>query len=168
MAKPLRFWRRLLAVAALLAIPAPGWAQPEQPRPVATAVHFSFFSDLAVNLNDALIAAGRARRAKSQELFSTGAEEECFNRLTAAEREGWARAVDYFAEVVSPFDVNAREQILFRIEVMAGSDWATGNDRTFMAITRSMRAAARPPTSAVAGRSRMPATVAGSSTPRLC
>jgi hypothetical protein len=133
-----------VAVAALLALPADGSAQPEQPRAVATTPHFAFFSDLTVNLNDALIAAGRARRAKSQELFGTDPERACFDRLTAAERAGWARAVDYFAEIVTPFDVNAREQILFRIELMAGSEWATGNDRTFMAIAGSMRAAAMP------------------------
>jgi hypothetical protein len=134
----------LIAVTALLTLPAHGFAQPEQPRAVATTSHFAFFSDLAVNLNDALIAAGRARRAKSQELFGSGPEKACFDRLTAAERAGWARAVDYFAEIVTPFDVNAREQILFRIELMAGSDWATGDDRTFMAIARSFRAAAMP------------------------
>jgi hypothetical protein len=139
-----RDWSIFIAVAALLAFPAHGFAQPKQSRAVATTPHFVFFSDLTVNLNDALIAAGRARRAKSQELFGTGAEKECFDRLTAAERAGWARAVDYFAEIVTPFDVNAREQVVFRIELMAGDEWATGDDRTFMAIARSMRAAAMP------------------------
>jgi hypothetical protein len=133
----------LVAVAAL-AVPAVSSAQPAQSRAVATTPHFAFFSDLAANLNDALIAAGRARRAKSQELFTTGPEKACFDSLTAAERAAWARAVDYFAEIVAPAAVNAREQILFRIELMAGSEWATGADRKFMAIGRNMRAAAMP------------------------
>jgi len=135
----------IVVLAALLVLlPADGFAQPAQAPAVATTPHFAFFSDLAVNLNDALTAAGRARRAKSQELFDSGTEKACFDRLTAAERAGWARAVDYFAEIVTPFDVNAREQILFRIELMAGTEWATGDDRTFMTIARSMRAAAMP------------------------
>ncbi len=134
----------LITVAVLLALPASSLAQPERPGAVVTTPHFAFFSDLAANLNDALIAAGRARRAKSQELFQTGPEKACFDGLTAAERAAWARAVDYFAEIVVPFDVSAREQILFRIELMAGSDWATGDDRTFMAIARSIRASAMP------------------------
>jgi hypothetical protein len=124
--------------------PGSSWAQPEQSKPVALTPHFAFFSDLAANLNDALIATGRARRLNRQELFQTGPEKGCFDKLTAAERVGWTRAVDYFAEVVAPFGVSAREQILFRIELMAGSDWAKGDDRTFMAIARSMRAAAMP------------------------
>src|SRR5688572_10941762 len=85
----------LIAVVALLALPARASAQTEQPRAAATTSHFAFFSDLGVNLNDALIVAGRARRAKSQELFGTGAEKACFDGLTAAERAGWFRAVDY-------------------------------------------------------------------------
>ena len=132
-----------LIAVAVLALSGPSLAQPG-PRAVVTTPHFAFFSDPAANLNDALIAAGRARRAKSQELFHTGPEKECFDRLPAAERAAWARAVDYFAEIVVPFDIGAREQILFRIELMAGSDWATGDDRTFMAIARSIRAAAMP------------------------
>jgi hypothetical protein len=134
----------LFAVAGLLALPPSSLAQPERPGAVVTTLHFAFFSDLEVNLNDALIATGRARRLKRQELFQTGAEKACFDKLTAAERAGWSRAVDYFAEIIVPFAINAREQILFRIELMAGSDWATGDDRTFMAIARSIRAAAMP------------------------
>ena len=133
-----------MIATAVLTTPSGSLAQPERAAAVVATSHFAFFSDLAANLNDVLIAAGRARRAKSQELFQTGPEKACFDRLTAAERAGWARAVDYFAEIVAPFDINAREQILFRIELMAGSDWATGDDRTFMAIARSIRAAAMP------------------------
>jgi hypothetical protein len=128
---------------AVLTTPSASLAQSERAAVIATP-HFAFFSDLATNLNDALIAAGRARRAKVQESFHTGPEKACFDTLTAAERAAWARAVDYFAEIVAPFDINAREQILFRIELMAGSDWATGDDRSFIAITRSIRAAAMP------------------------
>ena len=78
--------RILIAVAVLLALPGPSLARPERPRAVFTTSHFAFFSDPAVNLNDALIAAGRGRRARSQELFQTGPEKACFDRLTAAER----------------------------------------------------------------------------------
>lgn len=51
---------------------------------------------------------------------------------------------DPFGRLIAPFAINAREQILFRLELMAGSDWATRDDRAFMAIARSMRAAAIP------------------------
>ena len=134
----------ILFAVAVLALPGASLGQPLTSQPVATTPHFAFFSDLAANLNDSLIAAGRARRARSQELFQAGAEKSCFDKLTPAERAGWARAVEYFAEIVAPSDINAREQILFRIELMAGSDWATGDDRSFMVIARSMRAAAMP------------------------
>jgi len=137
-------WTILITVAVLFVLPGSSFAQSDRPEAVATTPHLAFFSDPEVNLNDALIAAGRARRIKSQELFLTGGEKRCFDRLPAPERAAWARAVDYFAEIVAPFDVNAREQILFRIELMAGSEWATGDDRTFMAIARSMRTAAMP------------------------
>jgi hypothetical protein len=133
-----------IAVAVLLVLPGSSLAQSQRPEAVAITPHFAFFSDPEVNLNDALIAAGRARRARSQELFVTGPEKGCFDTLPPPERAAWARAVDYFAEIVAPVDVNAREQILFRIELMAGTDWATGDDRTFMAIARSMRGAAMP------------------------
>jgi hypothetical protein len=136
---PLRGECSILIAVAVLILPSPTVAQP-----VATTPHFAFFSDLQPNLNDALIAAGQARRAKSQELFQTGPEKACFDKLTAAERAAWARAVDYFAEIIAPSAINGREQILFRIELLAGSDWATGDDRTFMAIARSIRAAAAP------------------------
>ena len=134
----------ILIAVVVLALPGASFGQVQASRAVATTPHFAFFSDPTANLNDALIAAGRARRAKSQELFQSGPEKPCFDKLTPAERVGWARAVDYFAEIVAPFDINAREQILFRIELMAGSDWATGDDRSFMAIARSIRAAAMP------------------------
>jgi hypothetical protein len=118
--------------------PARGSAQPDErslPRP------FFIFQRSRSQSDDALIATGQARRAKSQELFGTGAEKVCFDGLTVDERAGWARAVDYFAEIVTPFAINAREQILFRIELLAGSDWATVDDRIFMAIARNIRAA---------------------------
>ena len=132
----------VVAAVMSLALPPSTLAQSERPRPVVATPQFALFSDLSANLNDALLSAGRARRAKSQELFQTGAEKACFDKLTAAERAGWVRAVDYYAEIIVPFDVNAREQNLFRIELMAGSEWATGDDRSFMAIARNIRAAA--------------------------
>lgn len=139
--RPRRVCSVLIAVAMLLALPRSSLAQPEKPRAVVTTPHFAFFSDREVNLDDALIAAGRARRAKSQELFQTG-EKACFDKLPPAERAAWARAVDYYAEIIAPVPIYAREQILFRLELIAGSDWATGDDRNFMAIARSIRAAA--------------------------
>lgn len=134
----------LIAVALSLALAGPSLAQPGRPGAVVTTAHFAFVSDVTANLNDALIATGRARRARAQELFQTGPEKACFDLLPPAERAAWGRAVDYYAEIIVPFDISAREQILFRLELMAGSDWATGNDRTFMAIARSIRAAAMP------------------------
>jgi hypothetical protein len=74
----------ILIAVAVLALSGPSLAQPG-PRAVVTTPHFAFFSDPAANLNDALIAAGRARRAKSQELFHTGPAKECFDRLPAAD-----------------------------------------------------------------------------------
>ena len=78
----------ILIAVAVLALPGPSSAQTERPRAVVTTPHFAVFSDLAANLNDALIAAGRARRVKRQELFQTGPEKACFDNLTAAERAG--------------------------------------------------------------------------------
>ena len=59
---------------------------------------FAFYSDLATNLNDALIVAANARRAKQPEPFSAGTEKACFDGLPARIRAGWTRAADYYFE----------------------------------------------------------------------
>lgn len=114
---------------------------------VATTSHFAFYSDLATNLNDAVIAAGVARRAKKAELFQSGAEKACFDGLPAAERAAWNRVVDFYAEVVSPAQHNAPVQFLPRLElagVVKKEALTEASERRFLDITSGFRSAAAP------------------------
>jgi len=95
-------------------------AQSDAPSPTAaplvlSTAHFAFYSDPETNLNDALIAAGRNRCAGETELFQAGDEAACFDALPAAERAGWDRAVDYYAEIVSPHETADHEQVVPRL-----------------------------------------------------
>ena len=55
-------WSMLIAASL-------GWSQPSRSTAVATTSHFAFYSDPGANLNDALVAAGAARRAKNPAHF---------------------------------------------------------------------------------------------------
>ena len=74
----------LIAAAVTLASAAAGPQAPDD-KPFAATPYFAFYSDFAINLNDALIAVGVARRAKRTELFQSGAETLCFDALPAAD-----------------------------------------------------------------------------------
>src|SRR6185295_16707840 len=70
--------------------------QPTGSAAALTTTQFAFFSDLATNVNDALIAAAIARRAQQPDPFTGGADKACFDRLPSTDREGWSRAVDSY------------------------------------------------------------------------
>lgn len=135
--------------AVLLTAPSstagPHAASQGRDEAVATTPHFAFFSDLAVNLNDALVEAGRARDAGAAELFATGREAACFEALAPSLRAGWNRAVDYYAEIISPASWNARQQFLLRLD-LAGVEGAIDDDRArqFVELAGAFRAAATP------------------------
>lgn len=115
--------------------------------PVATTSRFAFYSDFDFNLNDALIAAGVARKSGKPKLFHAGAEAEvsCFGKLPPSARAAWERAVDYYAEIISPADSFARQQYLIRVQ-LAGIDEELTDAAAwqFVDIARSFRAAATP------------------------
>ncbi|MEO5819615.1 MAG: hypothetical protein ABIT71_03860 [Vicinamibacteraceae bacterium] len=122
-------------------------AQPSGRPAVATTTRFAFYSDFATNLSDGLIAAGRARRSKTAELFRSGAEKACFDELSVAERAAWNRAVDYYAEVVSPGQFTDREQSLPRLElagVVKKEALTNATDQRFLEIIGGFRGAAAP------------------------
>jgi len=81
---------------AILAIPALMTAQTVSGPLVLTTPHFAFYSDLATNVHDALIAAATARRSKQPELFTAGDQKACFDEIAASDRDGWVRAVEYY------------------------------------------------------------------------
>lgn len=81
----------------MIIAPALAAAQPVSGSAVLTTPHFAFYSDLATNLHDSLITAAVARRSKQPEPFTTGDAKTCFDGLSAADRDGWLRAVDYYA-----------------------------------------------------------------------
>ena len=123
-------------------------ASPGQGRaraPVVTTPRFAFYSDFEPNLNDALIAAGVARKPGKPELFHSGAEAPCFDKLPESARAAWNGAVDYYAKIISPSGSNARQQYLLRVQ-LAGFDEELKDDeaRQFVEIARSFRAAATP------------------------
>src|SRR5688572_29141520 len=122
-----------------------GFAQPSGRAAVATTSHFAFHSDFTTNLSDALIAAGSARRSKRAELFQSGAEKACFDELPPAERAAWNRAVDYYAEIVSPVQFTGREQSLPRLElagVFKRESLTNAADQRFLEIVGGFRGAA--------------------------
>jgi hypothetical protein len=88
---------RLVLVAALL-LPTVAAAQNPPSSMVLTTKYFAFHSDLPNNVNDALVAAASARRAKRPDPFASGSEKACIDGLPSAEREQWERAVVYYTE----------------------------------------------------------------------
>jgi len=134
----------LLGCAVLFAGSGAALAAAAERAPVLTTPHFSFYSDLDTNLNDALIAAGVARKGAKPELFHSGDEAACFAGLPPSARAAWEGAVGYYAEIVSPADFGDRRQFLLRMQ-LAGFDpeWTKEPaDRQFVEIARSFRAAA--------------------------
>lgn len=110
-----------------------------------TTAHFAFHSDFVTNLNDALIAAGTARRFGRPELFRSGPEVECFEALPAAARDGWARAVDYYTETVVPSGNFGREQGLLRHQLAVLERREPGDeDLRFLETAGALRAEAAP------------------------
>ena len=80
---------------------------------ILTTPHFAFHSDFATNLNQTLIADFVARRDGGAALFASGADKACFDRLPAAARDGWARAVEYYRTNRS----TPGQRILLRLEL---------------------------------------------------
>lgn len=135
----------LLACGLLLVAPRPGRADPRARTPLLTTEHFAVFSDFDTNLNDALIAAGLARRGGKPELFHSGDETACFAALPAPVRAGWEKAVDYYAEIVSPADWTENPQHLIRVQLAGFDDeLQSAEDRRYVDIVASVRGAAAP------------------------
>ena len=112
---------------------------------ILTTEHFALFSDRDTNLNDALVAAGVARKRGKPELFHSGEETACFGALPQSTRAAWEKAVDYYAEVVSPGGWTGRPQHLIRVQ-LAGFDEELKDaaDRELVDIAAGFRAAATP------------------------
>jgi hypothetical protein len=133
----------VLALEMLLSAPSESLGQAHERTPRATTPHFAFYSDFATNLNDALIAAGVARNDGEPELFQSGAEESCLAELPPSARAAWNRAVDYYAEIISPADWKDRQQYLVRVHLAGFDEQLKGaGARQFVEIARSFRAAA--------------------------
>jgi hypothetical protein len=132
-------------MGTLLAAPSasPGYAS--ERKPVAATPRFVLYSDFDTNLNDALIATGLARKGGKPELFRAGAEAPCFGTLPESARAAWDRAVDYYAQIISPADWTDRRQYLIRRR-LAGIDEDSKDPeaRQFVEIARSFQSAAAP------------------------
>ncbi|MEA2602217.1 MAG: hypothetical protein QOF89_3209 [Acidobacteriota bacterium] len=138
----------ILGLGTLLCAPSAsrGQAAERTPRaPVVTTPHFAFYSDFDTNLNDALIAAGVARKGSKPELFHSGDEVTCFGELPPSARAAWEGAVNYYKEIISPVGFGDRQQYLLRMQ-LAGldEDLKDAEARQFVDIARSFRAAATP------------------------
>jgi hypothetical protein len=135
----------LFALGMLLSGSSASSGETHRRTPLLATPHFAFFSDFETNLNDALIAAGLARKGGKPELLHAGTEETCFGKLPQSARAAWEKAVDYYAEVVSPADWSDRQQFLIRVQ-LAGFDEELKDegDHQFVEIARSFRAAATP------------------------
>lgn len=133
-----------ITLGMLLAIPATSLGADATSAPVATTEHFAFHSDLATNLNDALVVAGTARNEGEPEPLGSGAEAECFAELPAPERLGWNLAVDFYAEVVSPGGWSDRPQFLLRLDLAGLAEEGDARARRFTGLVRGLIAAATP------------------------
>jgi hypothetical protein len=135
----------ILGLGMLLSVPSAILGQAPERAPVATTPHFAFYSDFDTNLNDALVAAGVARKGGKPELFHSGDEVSCFGKLPPSARAAWDGAVAYYTEIISPADWSDRQQFLVRVQ-LAGFDeeLKDSGDRQFVEIARSFRAAATP------------------------
>lgn len=112
-------------------------------EPVVTTEQFAFYNDYETNLNDALVAAGVARKFGHDELFQTGEEQACFEALAPSIQAGWRLAVDYYTEVVSPHEFNDRQQYVIRLS-LAGVDFDDARSIAFLDLAASFRRAASP------------------------
>jgi hypothetical protein len=134
-----------LGLGLLLFAPRAILGQTPGRTPVASTPHFAFYDDFDTNLNDALIAAGVARKGGKPELFHAGDEVVCFGKLPPSARVAWERAVDYYREVISPVGFGDRQQYLLRADLAGFDEEAMDADaRQFTGIARSFRAAATP------------------------
>jgi len=138
----------LFAAAAwvLLASLGASSTRAEPRAPLLATPHFAFYSDFDTNLNDALIAAGLARGKQQPELFRSGDETACFEKLPPSERAAWDGAVDYYQKVVSPRGFAARQQFLLRMQLVGfDAEWRQ-DERAIesVEIARSFRSVAAP------------------------
>jgi hypothetical protein len=84
---------------------------------VLVTSHFAFYSDFAINLNDALIAAGVARNRDEPELFQDGDEAACFEGFAPSARAAWSRAVVLRGDI-SPVGSFDRQQYVIRPDLV--------------------------------------------------
>jgi hypothetical protein len=127
----------------VLSLPNAAVGQTVQRVPVATTPHFAIYSDFEANLNDALIAAGLARKKSEPELFHSGGEASCFDKLAPSARVAWDGAVDYYAQVISPFEWKARQEFLLRMQLVGfDSESQAAGDTEFVEIARGFRTVA--------------------------
>jgi hypothetical protein len=143
--KPSRGLVRLAFFASLAFLPRVGFAEAPSRTAVTTTPHFAFFSDVDTNLNDALIAAGLARKDGKPEIFRAGSEAPCFDRQPPPVRAAWNSAVAWYQEFVSPGGFGGEPQFLIRMSLAGLDDEAGDADaRQFLALARAFRAAATP------------------------
>jgi hypothetical protein len=132
---------RVLLIAVLA---SPGVAaQGSSTDALLKTTHFAFYSDLATNVNDALVAAGGARVSKQPEPFASGPVKACLDGLPAAERDAWMRGVDYFATTTS----TSFQRVMLRLELagmVRGSDVSDAAIRKFLEEVTAIREAATP------------------------
>ncbi len=134
-----------LGFGILLLLPGVSLAETAQRTAVLTTPHFAIYSDFDTNLNDALIAAGLARKNIKPELFHSGAEASCLDKLPPSARAAWDGAVDYYAKIISPVEWNARQQFLLRMQLVGfDAEWQEPGATEFVEIARSFRAVATP------------------------
>ena len=135
----------ILGCGLLLSAASAGPARETERTPVATTSRFAMYSDFDTNLNDALIAVGVARRFRRPELFRSGDDAACFDKLPLSARAAWEGAADYYAKVISPAEWSDRQQHLLRVQLAGFDDeWRDAEARQFVEIARSFRAAATP------------------------
>jgi hypothetical protein len=137
--------RAIVTTGLLVVTPCSIAAQSQTRAATATTRYFVFYNDLATNLNDALMAAGLARRDKKAERFRGGEAGACFEKLAPSVRAGWDEAVDYYSKIISPGEFTGRQQYLVRVH-LAGHPLnpKDASARQFVELAAAFRGAAQP------------------------
>ena len=134
--------RLLLGVLILTAVCA---AQAPPRTPTAQSALFAFYSDPDFNLNDALITAGDARVKHKAELFHSGPETACFDKLDLSVRAAWDSAVDYYGKVISSAGSNSWQRYSVRVHLLGrDQDLKDARSQRLVELTDKFRTAARP------------------------
>lgn len=112
------------------------WAETESTVVLETP-HFSFHSDLRINLHDTLLLVDRA------EIPNDAETQACLNGLAPSAVAGWDAARTFYSKIVAPHQWRDRQQMLVRVG-LTDSRPMDERELAYLGIVEGMLAAATP------------------------